>query len=298
MPAVTMAFSMRGMVKGLDLGGTGLSIATVLLPGSLGLALFFSVYSNLVGVYVTRRESLVLKRLRTGEVRDWEIFAGGALPALMLALVQCVLLIVGLTVVLDAPAPAAPAPGGLGLLAGVAMLVAAGGADGRGHPDRRERAADLPAVLAGEHGRLRDVRTAWGAAGHGRGHQRLAAVLAGDGPPPGRLDGRARRPGPEPAAARRPGVDRCGGSRSAAVVPLGAARLTARPEHGGARTRKLGTMSTMSVEDWVERLGGGDGPSRYRRYAVSSVGSMSVFEAGLWTFWVGGVTSARWCRLP
>ncbi|MFJ4837723.1 ABC transporter permease [Streptomyces sp. NPDC088746] len=123
-PAVT-AFSMRGMVKGLDLGGTGLSIATVLLPGSLGLALIFSVYSNLVGVYVTRRESLVLKRLRTGEVRDWEIFAGGALPALMLALVQCVLLIVGLTVVLDAPAPAAPHLVVLGLLVGVAMLVAA-----------------------------------------------------------------------------------------------------------------------------------------------------------------------------
>lgn len=124
-PAVT-AFSMRGMVKSLDLGGTGLSIATVLLPGSLGLALFFSVYSNLVGVYVTRRESLVLKRLRTGEVRDWEIFAGGALPALMLALVQSVLLIIGLTVVLDAPAPAAPHLLVVGLLIGVALLVAAG----------------------------------------------------------------------------------------------------------------------------------------------------------------------------
>ncbi|MFC9943309.1 ABC transporter permease [Streptomyces pratensis] len=124
-PAVT-AFSMRSVVKSLDLGGTGLSIATVLLPGSLGLALIFSVYSNLVGVYVTRRESLVLKRLRTGEVRDWEIFAGGALPALMLALVQSVLLIIGLTVVLDAPAPAAPHLVVLGLLVGGAMLVAAG----------------------------------------------------------------------------------------------------------------------------------------------------------------------------
>ncbi|WP_030622389.1 ABC transporter permease [Streptomyces sclerotialus] len=122
LPAV-MAVSMRGMVKSLDLGGTGLSFATVLLPGSLGMALFFAVYTNLVGVYVTRRESLVLKRLRTGEVRDWEIFAGGALPALLLALVQCVLLSVGLTAVLDAPAPAAPHLVVLGLLAGAAMLV-------------------------------------------------------------------------------------------------------------------------------------------------------------------------------
>ncbi|MFJ4964708.1 ABC-2 type transporter [Streptomyces sp. ADI96-02] len=124
-PAVT-AFSMRGMVKSLDLGGTGLSIATILLPGSLGLALIFSIYSNLVGVYVTRRESLVLKRLRTGEVRDWEIFVGGALPALLLALVQSVLLVIGLTVVLDPPAPAAPHLAVLGLVIGAALLVAAG----------------------------------------------------------------------------------------------------------------------------------------------------------------------------
>lgn len=124
-PAVT-AFSMRSMVRNLDLGGTGLSIATVLVPGSLGLALIFSIYSNLVGVYVTRRESLVLKRLRSGELRDWEILVGGALPALLLALVQSVLLIAGLTVVLDAPAPAAPHLVVLGLLTGGALLVAAG----------------------------------------------------------------------------------------------------------------------------------------------------------------------------
>ncbi|MFD4031215.1 ABC transporter permease [Streptomyces sp. NPDC058637] len=120
----TMAVSMRGLVKNLDLGGTGLSIATVLVPGTLAMALFFSIYTNLVGVYVTRRESLVLKRLRTGEVRDWEILAGGALPAVLLALVQCVLLAVGLTVVLDAPAPAAPHLLAAGLVVGSLMLVA------------------------------------------------------------------------------------------------------------------------------------------------------------------------------
>ncbi|CAM5544321.1 ABC transporter permease [Streptomyces atroolivaceus] len=118
-----MAVSMRGLVKSLDLGGTGLSIATVLLPGTLAMALFFSIYTNLVGVYVTRRESLVLKRLRTGEVRDWEILAGGALPAVVLAVVQCVLLAVGLTVVLDAPAPDAPHLVVVGLLLGMALLV-------------------------------------------------------------------------------------------------------------------------------------------------------------------------------
>ncbi|MFH9618212.1 sensor histidine kinase [Streptomyces pratensis] len=45
-------------------------------------------------------------------------------------------------------------------------------------------------------------------------------------------------------------------------------------------------MSTMSVEDWVERLGGPDGPSQYRSYAVYSVGVLSVSEIGLWTLWI------------
>lgn len=123
LPGVTAASS-RSMVGGLDLDGTGLSIATVLLPGALAMALFFAVYTNLVGVYVVRREGLVLKRLRTGEVRDWEVLAGSAIPALLLALVQCALLVAGLGVALDAPAPKAPHLIVLGLLTGAALLVA------------------------------------------------------------------------------------------------------------------------------------------------------------------------------
>lgn len=45
------------------------------------------------------------------------------------------------------------------------------------------------------------------------------------------------------------------------------------------------SMST-SVEDWVERLGGQDGPDRYRRYALGSVGFLAVSEVGLWAVWV------------
>ncbi|MFE9726307.1 sensor histidine kinase [Streptomyces sp. NPDC005794] len=41
-----------------------------------------------------------------------------------------------------------------------------------------------------------------------------------------------------------------------------------------------------SVEDWVERLGGQDGPDRYRRYALGSVGFLAVCEMGLWAVWV------------
>ncbi|MGP3969548.1 ABC transporter permease [Streptomyces sp. 6N223] len=120
----TMAFAMRGMVEELDLGGTGLSVATVMLPAALATALLFSVYTYLVGVYVLRREGLVLKRLRTGEVRDGEILAGCALPAFLMAVVQSLLLAAGMTAFLDADAPAAPHLAVLGLLLGVAMTVA------------------------------------------------------------------------------------------------------------------------------------------------------------------------------
>lgn len=56
---------------------------------------------------------------------------------------------------------------------------------------------------------------------------------------------------------------------------------------------KWGTMSmSMSVEDWVERLGGQDGPERYRRYALGSVGFLAVSEVGLWAVWVVQTDSA------
>jgi ABC-2 type transport system permease protein len=48
-------------------------------------ALLPVVFYNVVIALVARREELVLKRLRTGEVRDAEILAGTAAPAVALA---------------------------------------------------------------------------------------------------------------------------------------------------------------------------------------------------------------------
>lgn len=42
----------------------------------------------------------------------------------------------------------------------------------------------------------------------------------------------------------------------------------------------------MSVHDWVERLGGPDGPGRYRRYALVNTAYFALFEVALWTLWV------------
>jgi ABC-2 type transport system permease protein len=118
-----LTVSMKSAVDGVDLGGTGLDVGTLLLPGSIGMALVMAVYMNLVGVYVIRREERVLKRLRAGELTDPEILAGAALPAVLLGLAQCVLLVASVSVVLDVAAPKAPHLAVIGVAVGFAQMV-------------------------------------------------------------------------------------------------------------------------------------------------------------------------------
>jgi ABC-2 type transport system permease protein len=106
---LVLPFSVWSATKDMDdLEKSGLTVGTVVLPAAVGFSLLFAVYGALVGVFTARREELVLKRLRTGELRDVEILAGSALPAVATGLVQSVLLAVGCTVLLDVPAPRAP----------------------------------------------------------------------------------------------------------------------------------------------------------------------------------------------
>ncbi|MGW0610197.1 ABC transporter permease [Streptomyces sp. NPDC002788] len=110
--------------KEMDLAEVGLDTGTLVLPAAVGFSLLFAVYSVLVGVFVVRREELVLKRLRTGEPRDVEILAGSALPAVLTGLVQCLLLAAGCSVLLDLSAPPAPHLAVAGLLSGLVMCAA------------------------------------------------------------------------------------------------------------------------------------------------------------------------------
>ncbi|KOG30852.1 ABC transporter permease [Streptomyces resistomycificus] len=121
---LVLPVSARSVVEDMDLDGAGLSVGLVLLPGAIGFSLLFAVYSALVGVFVGRREELVLKRLRTGEPRDREILTGAALPAVVTGLVQSLVLAVGCSVLLDVPAPQAPQLAVLGVLLGLAMCAA------------------------------------------------------------------------------------------------------------------------------------------------------------------------------
>ncbi|MFI6278455.1 ABC transporter permease [Streptomyces sp. NPDC050988] len=116
-----MPFSLRGAVEDMDLAEAGLSVGSVILPSAIGFSLLFAVYSTLVSVYAARRDELVLKRLRTGELRDVEILAGAALPSVLIGLVQCVVLTIACAALLDVGAPEAPHLAVLGLLLGLVM---------------------------------------------------------------------------------------------------------------------------------------------------------------------------------
>ncbi|MFG3253717.1 ABC transporter permease [Streptomyces sp. NPDC048172] len=120
---IGLTFSMKQTMPKDQLAENGLSLGTAVLPGSIGMVLIFAVYSNLLGVYVARREELVLKRLRTGQASEPEILAAAALPAVGIGLVQAVVLMVGGSVVMDLGAPERPDLMIAGLMLGLPMMV-------------------------------------------------------------------------------------------------------------------------------------------------------------------------------
>lgn len=94
-----------------------------LVVGLIGFALLMAVYYNLVTTFVARREELVLKRLRVGELTDPEILAGAALPSVVVALGQMVLYTVVVGVITGVSLPTRPWFLLLGVLGGVAVFV-------------------------------------------------------------------------------------------------------------------------------------------------------------------------------
>ncbi|MGW7079110.1 ABC transporter permease [Streptomyces sp. NPDC054866] len=123
---LVMPFSLHQVAEGMDLKGTGLSVGSVVVPGAIGFSLLFAVYSALTAVYAARREELVLKRLRTGELRDPEILAGAALPSVAIGTIQIIVLAVACVALLDAGAPSAPHLIVIGVLLGLVMFSALG----------------------------------------------------------------------------------------------------------------------------------------------------------------------------
>jgi ABC-2 type transport system permease protein len=77
MPLLPLGLLLLGERGDVD-AGSG-TIATAVL-----MALLFPVYYNLLSMFVSRRDELVLKRLRTGELRDGELVLSMALPGVVI----------------------------------------------------------------------------------------------------------------------------------------------------------------------------------------------------------------------
>ncbi|MFF4114068.1 ABC transporter permease [Streptomyces sp. NPDC001714] len=121
---LSLPITVRPAIDQLDVKGKGLNTGVLMLTAAIGFSFLFAVYTSLVSAYVARREELVLKRLRTGELADAEILAGTALPAVCLGLAQALVLTAGCAVLLDAGAPEAPYLTVLGLLTGLLISAA------------------------------------------------------------------------------------------------------------------------------------------------------------------------------
>ena len=121
---LALPFSVRPAFGRLDLAAHGVSVGAAMLTAAIGFSFLFAVYTALVSAYVARREELVLKRLRTGELSDAEILTGTALPAVGLGLAQALVLAVGCALLLHAGAPKAPWLILPGLLSGLVVSAA------------------------------------------------------------------------------------------------------------------------------------------------------------------------------
>ena len=102
-------------------GGTGAAAGMVI--GFIAFTLLAGVYYNLTAALVARREALVLKRLRTGELSDTEILAGAAVPAITLAWGQVAVGATAVAVLVGLHWPHNPILTVLGLTLGTAVFV-------------------------------------------------------------------------------------------------------------------------------------------------------------------------------
>lgn len=125
--ALTGVIVPLGLGIGLPLDGRGKALvqglkpAPYVLTGFIAFALFWIVY-NLVNSTTSRRDALIYKRLRATALPETSIFAGEALSASVLSLVEVVVLVVFGIVVLHAGLPSNVPLLILTVLLGVAMF--------------------------------------------------------------------------------------------------------------------------------------------------------------------------------
>lgn len=103
--------------------GERMELGSYLGVTMIGFVLLFVVYYNMVTTLVARREELVLKRLRTGETTDMEIVVGAAVPSLLIAAAQVLLVGLAATMLTGIDMPVNPILLVVGFIAGTAIFV-------------------------------------------------------------------------------------------------------------------------------------------------------------------------------
>lgn len=83
----------------------GVSMGATVIVVMANFTILLVVYYNLVATYAARREDLVLKRLRSGELTDAEIIAGTAVASVVTALAQIVAIGVAAPLLFDVAPP-------------------------------------------------------------------------------------------------------------------------------------------------------------------------------------------------
>jgi ABC-2 type transport system permease protein len=119
--AVVMPLAPLALLFAGDRGDATIGVnaaVTVLL-----VTVLFPVYYNVLSQFVSRRDELVLKRMRTGEAKDSELLAGIALPGVVAAAAVTAASVV-LAWALGQPLPLAPIVLAAGVLLALVMFVA------------------------------------------------------------------------------------------------------------------------------------------------------------------------------
>jgi ABC-2 type transport system permease protein len=109
---------------GYDAATVGASAAVTRMAGTIAVIVILFVHHHLVTVYATRRQELVLKRLRAGLPSDWTILAGAASGTVAIFLGQALLLAGYGVLALGLPVPANPLTVGLATLLVAALMAA------------------------------------------------------------------------------------------------------------------------------------------------------------------------------
>jgi ABC-2 type transport system permease protein len=105
MPVAMVMLFRVSMPPEVTAGG---SVGGFVVTSLTGATLILVVYYNLVTALVARREELVLKRLRTGELSDGEIIVGTVAPAVAIAWGQILLGVVAAVAVFGLQMPTNP----------------------------------------------------------------------------------------------------------------------------------------------------------------------------------------------